>query len=98
MGMLIDKISRMFHSLYQAFEKIVYPGKKLEEILALHMQYPEMSQPVGFLVLVYLFGYVYTIPEHYRLAFIIFGATSIFTIAYILRFLSEITAQRKDHI
>ncbi len=85
LGLLIDKISGLFYPLYQAAEKILYPKDRLEEVFAWHMRLPETSQLIGFLVLGYLFGYMFNKPIHYRIAFILFGFSSVFTILYLVK-------------
>ncbi|WFO74705.1 MFS transporter [Desulfurococcaceae archaeon MEX13E-LK6-19] len=85
LGLLINKISGLFYPLYQAAEKILYPKDRLEEVFAWHMRLPELSQLIGFLVLGYLFGYVFNKPVHYRVAFILFGLSSVFTIMYLIK-------------
>ncbi len=90
LGLLIEKIAGLFYPLYQAAEKILYPEDKLEEIFAWHMRLPEASQLIGFLVLGYIFGYVFNTPEYYRVGFILIGLSSIFTIAYLVKFLPRL--------
>ncbi len=95
LGRLIDKISSLFYPLYQAVEKILYPRDRLEEVFAWHMRLPEISQLIGFLVLGYLFGYVFNKPEHYRIGFILFGLSSVFTIAYLLMALPKLDVSER---
>ncbi|WP_461863441.1 MFS transporter [Thermococcus sp.] len=82
-GKTFEKLSAIFHPLYRAYEQIIYPEEKYEEIFAWHLRLPQIARIVTFPILGYLFGYVYTKPEHYRLAFIGFGLLSIFTMVYV---------------
>jgi len=89
-GRAVEKLSTMLYPLYRAYEQIIYPEDRYEEIFAWHLRLPEIARLVTFPILGYLFGYVYTKPEHYRLAFISFGLLSIFTMTYIWLFLPSI--------
>jgi len=95
LGILLSKIAGMFYPLYQVTEKILYPKDKLEEIFAWHMRLPEISQLIGFLTLGYLFGYIFNTPEYYRFGFIIIGASSIFTILYLLKALPRLDVKKR---
>jgi len=89
-ALLLDDIASIFYPLYQATEKILYPSDRLEEVFAWHMRLPEISQLIGFLVLGFLFGYIYTTPYHYRLGFVLFGLVSILLIVYLLKALPRL--------
>ncbi len=95
-GMLIEKMAGVLYPLYQAAERVLYPRERLKEVLAWHMRLPEASQLVGFLVLGYVFGYVITTPEGYRLGFLAIGSVSFGTIAYLLMALPRL--DRKERI
>ncbi|AFK23235.1 putative major facilitator superfamily protein [Pyrococcus sp. ST04] len=95
LGRLIEKISTLFYPLYRAYEQIIYPKDKYEEIFAWHLRLPEISKMVAFPILGYLFGYVFTGLENYRKAFILFGLLSIPTTLYIYYFLPPVRAQEK---
>ncbi len=90
LGLLINDVSSIFYPLYQAAERILFPKNRMEEVFAWHIRLPEISQLVGFLILGYIFGYMYNTTVHYRIGFILFGASSIFTIIYLLRFLPRL--------
>ncbi len=94
-GMLIEKLSGMFYSLYQAAERILYPKERLEEVFAWHMRLPEVSQLIGFLALGYLFGHVLTTPDWYRVGFAAFSASSLATIAYLLKALPRMDVEER---
>ncbi|MHA1594881.1 MAG: MFS transporter, partial [Candidatus Baldrarchaeia archaeon] len=66
-GCTVEEISAMFYPLYQAYEQIIYPKEKYEEVFAWHLRLPEVSQLFDFLFLGYLFGYVWNTASHYRL-------------------------------
>ncbi len=95
LGLLIEDITTIFYPLYQAAERILYPEDRMEEVFAWHIRLPEISQLVGFLLLGYLFGYVFNTPYHYRLGFIAFGLTSVFTIMYLLKFMPRLDAEER---
>ena len=95
LGLLIEDITTIFYPLYQAAERILYPEDRMEEVFAWHIRLPEISQLVGFLILGYLFGYVFNTPHHYRLGFIAFGLTSIFTIMYLLKFMPRLDVEER---
>ncbi len=94
-GRIFEEISSLFYPLYQAAERVLYPENKMEEIFAWHMRLPMASQMVGFLVFGYVFGYVYTSPHDYRLAFFLFGVVSAFTILYLVKFLPKLDAEER---
>ncbi len=99
LGLLVEDVSRMFYPLYQAAERILYPDDRMEEVFAWHMRLPELSQLAGFLILGYLFGYVFSTPQHYRIGFIIFGSSSLLTIIYLLKYLPRLNAsERISHV
>ncbi len=87
LGILVDNISRYFYPLYKAAEKILYPKERLEEIFSWHMRLPELSQMVAFPIFGYIFGYIIFNPHAYRIGFFLIGISSIFTIAYLYKFL-----------
>jgi len=95
LGLLIEDVARIFYPLYQAAERILYPEDRMEEVFVWHMRLPEISQLLGFLILGYLFSYVFNAPHHYRLGFIAIGASSIFTIVYLLRFLPRLDLEER---
>ena len=95
LGLLIEDITTIFYPLYQAAERILYPEDRMEEVFAWHIRLPEISQLVGFLILGYLFGYVFNTPYHYRLGFIGFGLTSVFTIMYLLKFIPKLDVEER---
>jgi len=95
LGLIIDEVAGMFYPLYQAAERVLYPEDKMEEIFAWHIRLPEVSQLVGFLVLGYVFGYVLTTPEGYRLGFIAIGLSSLITITYLLTCLPKIDVEER---
>ncbi len=95
LGLLIEDISRIFYPLYQAAERILYPEDRMEEVFAWHMRLPELSQLVGFLILGYIFGYVFNTPQYYRIGFIGFGLTSVFTILYLLKFIPRLDVEER---
>ncbi len=94
-GMLIEKIAGVFYPLYQAAERILYPKDRLKEVLAWHMRLPEASQLIGFLVLGYVFGYLFTTPEEYRLGFLAIGLVSFGTVAYLLKALPRLDKRER---
>jgi len=94
-GMLIDKIAGVLYPLYQAAERILYPRDRLKEVLAWHMRLPEASQLIGFLVLGYVFGYIFTTPEEYRLGFLAIGTVSFGTIIYLLKALPKMDKRER---
>lgn len=89
-GRLMEKVSSLFYPLYQAYEQIIYPRDRYEEIYAWHLRLPEVSQLMGFLILGYLFSYVWNTPHHYRMAFLFFGLFSIVTVSYLYVFLPAV--------
>jgi len=95
LGLLIEDITTILYPLYQAAERILYPEDRMEEVFAWHIRLPEVSQLVGFLLLGYLFGYVFNTPYHYRLGFIAFGLTSVFTIMYLLKFVPRLDVEER---
>lgn len=94
-GRTIEKFSTMLYPLYRAYEQIIYPEDRYEEIFAWHLRLPEIARLVTFPILGYLFGYVFPKPEHYRLAFIFFGLLSIATMAYIWLFLPSVGKEER---
>jgi len=97
-GRIFEEISFLFYPLYQAVERALYPENKMEEVFAWHMRLPMASQMVGFLVFGYVFGYVYTSPHDYRLAFLLFGAVSAFTTLYLVRFLPRLDFEERIEV
>ncbi|NJE41635.1 MFS transporter [Thermococcus sp. GR6] len=95
-GRTVEKLSTVLYPLYRAYEQIIYPEDRYEEIFAWHLRLPEISRLVTFPILGYLFGYVWSSADHYRLAFLFFGLLSIPTIAYIWLFLPS--AGREERI
>ncbi len=94
-GRAIEKLSTMLYPLYRAYEQIIYPEDKYEEVFAWHLRLPEMAQVLTFPIMGYLLGYIYPGPESYRWAFIIFGLFSVFTVAYIWRFLPSVGKEER---
>ncbi|WP_456321327.1 MFS transporter [Palaeococcus sp. (in: euryarchaeotes)] len=94
-GRTVEKLSTLFYPLYRAYEQIIYPEEKYEEIFAWHLRLPEMSRIMMFPILGYLLGYVYTKPEHYRMVFMGFGVLSAFTITYIWLFLPSVGKEER---
>ncbi|AEC52562.1 hypothetical protein PNA2_1648 [Pyrococcus sp. NA2] len=95
-GRLIEKLSEMLYPLYRAYEQIIYPRDRYEEIFAWHLRLPEISRLISFPILGYIFGYIYPEPSHYRMAFLVFGLLSAFTITYLWLFLPSV--ERKERI
>ncbi|NJD99703.1 MFS transporter [Thermococcus sp. LS1] len=94
-GRTVEKLSTVLYPLYRAYEQIIYPEDRYEEIFAWHLRLPEISRLITFPILGYLFGYVWSSAEHYRLAFIFFGLLSIPTIAYIWLFLPSVGKEER---
>lgn len=95
LGLIISRITGPFYPLYQATEKIVYPEDKLEEIFAWHMRLPLLSELLGFIILGYIFGTVFTTPTHYRVGFMLIGASSIFTVSYLIKYVPKLDAKER---
>jgi len=95
LGLLIDRISGMLYPLYQAAEKLLYPKDRLEEVYAWHMRLPLLSEAVGFIVLGYVFGVLFTEPVHYAMGLIVIGFSSIFTVAYLAKFMPSLDARER---
>ncbi|WP_297069803.1 MFS transporter, partial [Thermococcus sp.] len=87
MGRTIERLSTVLYPLYQAYEQIIYPEDRYEEIFTWHLRLPEIATVATFPVMGYLLGYVYPGPGSYRFTFMFFGLFSAFTVAYIWRFL-----------
>ena len=94
-GKTVEKLSTMLYPLYQAYEQIIYPEDRYEEIFTWHLRLPEVSQALTFPVMGYILGYLYPGPESYRWAFIIFGLFSAFTVAYIQLFLPSVGREER---
>lgn len=95
-GKLIDKLSTLLYPpLYQAYEQIIYPEDKYEEIFAWHLRLPEIATLVSFPIMGYLLGYVYNKPEHYRLTFLFFGLFSVVTVTYLWLFLPSVGKEER---
>ncbi len=94
-GRAVEKLSSMLYPLYRAYEQIIYPEDKYEEIFAWHLRLPEISRLLTFPVMGYILGYVYPGTESYRWAFIIFGLFSAFTVAYIQLFLPSVGREER---
>ncbi|ACS33663.1 MFS transporter [Thermococcus gammatolerans] len=95
-GRAIEKLSTVLYPLYRAYEQIIYPEDKYEEIFAWHLRLPEISRLITFPIMGYLLGYVYPGPESYRRVFLLFGLFSAVTVAYIWFFLPSVG--RKERI
>lgn len=94
-GKVIDKLSTLLYPLYQAYEQIIYPEDKYEEIFAWHLRLPEIATLVSFPIMGYLLGYVYNKPEHYRLTFLFFGLFSVVTVTYLWLFLPSVGKEER---
>jgi len=95
LGRTVEKLSTMLYPLYRAYEQIIYPEDKYEEIFAWHLRLPEVSRVLTFPLMGYILGYLYPGPESYRWAFILFGLFSGVTIAYIWRFLPSVGKEER---
>jgi len=94
-GTVIDELSTVLYPLYRAYEQIIYPEDKYEEIFAWHLRLPEIARLITFPVLGYIFGYIYPGAENYRWAFLFFGIFSAVTVAYIWRFLPSVGREER---
>lgn len=94
-GRAIEKLSAVLYPLYRAYEQVIYPEDKYEEIFAWHLRLPEISRLITFPIMGYLLGYVYPGPESYRWAFIFFGLFSAVTVAYIWFFLPSVGREER---
>ncbi|WP_297464647.1 MFS transporter [Thermococcus sp.] len=94
-GRTIEKLSEILYPLYRAYEQIIYPEDKYEEIFAWHLRLPEVSRVLTFPLMGYVLGYLYPGPESYRWAFILFGLFSAFTVAYIRLFLPSVGREER---
>ncbi len=90
LGLIVDRVSRLFYPLYQAAEKLLYPKEKLEEVFSWHMRLPEVSQLISFPIIGYIFGYMYSNPIHYRIGFLAIALSSIPTTLYIYKFIPSL--------
>ncbi|ABN70246.1 conserved hypothetical protein [Staphylothermus marinus F1] len=95
LGLLVSRISRIFYPLYQVAEKLLYPKDKFEEVYSWHMRLPLLSQALGFIILGYIFGVLYSKPIHYSLGFIVIGSSSIFTITYLVKCLPRLDVRER---
>ncbi len=89
-GRAVEKLSTMLYPLYRAYEQIIYPEDKYEEIFTWHLRLPEIATVATFPVMGYILGYVYPGPGSYRFTFMFFGLFSAVTIAYLWFFLPSI--------
>lgn len=94
-GRAIEKLSAVLYPLYRAYEQVIYPEDKYEEIFAWHLRLPEIARLVTFPIMGYILGYVYPGPESYRWTFIFFGLFSAVTVAYIWFFLPSIGREER---
>ncbi len=94
-GRTIEKLSTVLYPLYRAYEQVIYPEDRYEEIFAWHLRLPEINRLITFPIMGYLFGYIWNSTEHYRLAFLFFGLLSIPTIAYIWFFLPSVGKEER---
>ena len=94
-GLIVDKIAGIFYPIYQAVERILYPEDRMEEVFAWHMRLPELSQFFGFLFFGYLFGYVFVSPRDFRIGFLLFGLSSVFTVFFILKKLPRLDVKER---
>lgn len=94
-GRTIEKFSTVLYPLYRAYEQVIYPEDRYEEIFAWHLRLPEISRLITFPIMGYLFGYIWNSTEHYRLAFLFFGLLSIPTMAYIWFFLPSLGKEER---
>jgi len=94
-GRVIEKLSTMLYPLYQAYEQVIYPEDKYEEIFAWHLRLPEIATIVSFPVIGYFLDYVYNRPEHYRLVFLFSGLFSVVTVAYLGFFLPSVGREER---
>ncbi|MCD6524682.1 MAG: MFS transporter [Thermococcus sp.] len=94
-GRTIEKLSTVLYPLYRAYEQIIYPEDKYEEIFAWHLRLPEIARLVTFPIMGYILGYVYPGPESYRRVFLLFGLFSAVTVAYIWFFLPSIGREER---
>jgi len=88
-GRMMEEISFLFYPLYPAYERIIYPKERKNEILSWHLRLPEISSMISFPLIGYLLGYIFTKPHHYRFTFLLFGLLTVFTIWYLWKFLPE---------
>ncbi|WP_297090290.1 MFS transporter [Thermococcus sp.] len=94
-GRTVEKLSTILYPLYRAYEQIIYPEDKYEEIFAWHLRLPEIARLITFPVLGYIFGYLYPGAESYRWAFLFFGLFSAVTVAYIRLFLPSVGREER---
>ncbi|MBO8175677.1 MAG: MFS transporter [Thermococcus sp.] len=94
-GRTVEKLSTVLYPLYRAYEQVIYPEDRYEEIFAWHLRLPEISRLITFPILGYLFGYVWSSVDHYRLAFLFFGLFSIPTMIYIWLFLPSVGKEER---
>ena len=94
-GRTIEKLSTVLYPLYRAYEQIIYPEDKYEEIFAWHLRLPEIARLITFPVMGYFLGYVYPGPESYRWVFIFFGLFSAVTVAYLWHFLPSVGREER---
>ena len=95
LGLLVGKIAGLFYPLYQVAEKLLYPKERLEEVFAWHMRLPLLSEALGFIALGYLFGVAFPRPTHYAVGFLIIGASSVFTVAFLVRALPRMDVSER---
>ncbi|WP_148881923.1 MFS transporter [Thermococcus aciditolerans] len=94
-GRTVEKLSTVLYPLYRAYEQIIYPEDRYEEIFAWHLRLPEIARLITFPVLGYIFGYLYPGAENYRWAFLFFGLFSAVTVAYIWFFLPSVGREER---
>lgn len=95
LGLIVGRVTRLFYPLYQATEKLIYPEDRLEKIFAWHMRLPLLSQLIGFIILGYILGVIFTMPIHYETGFIIIGASSIFTVLYLIKYVPKLDVKER---
>ncbi len=89
LGRLVEKISMMMYHLYPAYEQIIYPEEKREEVLSWHLRTAEISTAATYPILGYLLGYVFPDERSYRVFFLLCGLMSAFTIWYLVKMLPD---------
>ena len=94
-GLILEEVSGVLYPLYQVAERLLYPQDRVEEVLTWHMRLPVLSQLAGFLSLGYIFGHVLTSPRHYRVGFMVLGASSVGAAAYLIRALPKMSGGRR---
>ncbi|MCD6563926.1 MAG: hypothetical protein J7K23_08465 [Thermoproteales archaeon] len=93
----VDEIAKIFYPIYSAYERAIYPTRKLKEIMEWHLRLPELSIIISYLSMGFYYAYICPKDECILNTFLLFAFIELFFAYFILNRFKTIILKEQCH-